>query len=84
MLFNSNGVKSAIIKDALRLTTVFVRQGHYALESAGTTIDPPPDLGIECIGELIGSDLLQFLPIASIRATTPDPQNPKQYPKEQI
>ena len=26
-----------------RLTTVFVRQGHYALESADTTIDPAPD-----------------------------------------
>jgi hypothetical protein len=34
------------------LTTVFVRQGHYARESAGTAIDPSPDLAIERIGEL--------------------------------
>ena len=36
-----------------RLTTVFVRQGHYAVESAGKTIDPPPDRSIGTIGELI-------------------------------
>ena len=39
-----------------RLTTVFVRQGHYAAESAGSPIDPAPDLSIEHIGELIGID----------------------------
>ena len=61
-----------------RLTTVFVRQGHYALESAGTTIDPPPDLGIECIGELIGVDMSHFLSVASVRAATPDPEHPKE------
>jgi hypothetical protein len=44
-----------------RLTTVFVRQGHYAAESAGTTIDPPPDLAIERIGDLIDHDLSDFL-----------------------
>jgi FMN phosphatase YigB (HAD superfamily) len=43
------------------LTTVFVRQGHYALESIDTAIDPSPDLAIERIGELIGFDLSQFL-----------------------
>ena len=44
-----------------RLTTVFVRQGHYAAESAGTTIDPPPDLAIDRIGDLIDHDLSDFL-----------------------
>ncbi len=44
-----------------RLTTVFVRQGHYAAESAGTTIDPLPDFAIERIGDLIHHDLSDFL-----------------------
>ncbi|MGH8195852.1 MAG: HAD family hydrolase [Woeseiaceae bacterium] len=37
-----------------KLTTVFVRQGHYALESADTVFDPPPDLCIDRIGDLLG------------------------------
>jgi FMN phosphatase YigB (HAD superfamily) len=63
-----------------RLTTVFVRQGHYALESAGTTIDPPPDLGIECIGELIGLDMSHFLSVSPVGGAAPYPE----YPKEPI
>jgi hypothetical protein len=47
-----------------RLTTVFVRQGHYAVESADTVIDPPPDRYIERIGELINLDLSYFTPAA--------------------
>ena len=43
-----------------RLSTVFVRQGHYASESVGTKIDPPPDQTIEAIGALIGLELLHF------------------------
>lgn len=43
-----------------RLTTVFVRQGHYAAEAAGQAIVPPPDLAIDRIGELVGFDLRQF------------------------
>jgi FMN phosphatase YigB (HAD superfamily) len=43
-----------------RLTTVFVRQGHYALVSADTATDPMPDLGIECIGELLDFDMSHF------------------------
>ncbi len=39
------------------LTTVFVRQGHYAAESAGSAIDPPPDLSLERIGDLLDCDL---------------------------
>jgi FMN phosphatase YigB (HAD superfamily) len=42
------------------LTTVFVRQGHYAAESAGATIDPPPDRTIERIGDLTGQDLNSY------------------------
>ncbi len=35
-----------------RLTSVFVRQGHYAAEANGQVIDPPPDLTLARIGEL--------------------------------
>ena len=43
-----------------RLTTVFVRQGHYALEAAGTPQLPPPDLVVERIGALIDLDPALF------------------------
>jgi hypothetical protein len=48
------------------LTTVFVRQGHYATESATAVIDPPPDRVIERIGDLCGLDLAWFLADASM------------------
>ena len=44
-----------------KLTTVFVHQGHYAAQSADTVIDPPPDLEIERIGDLLDRDLSDFL-----------------------
>jgi len=47
-----------------RLTTVFVRQGHYALEAAGTPVLPPSDLGVEGIGALIGLDPALFHPVS--------------------
>jgi FMN phosphatase YigB (HAD superfamily) len=37
-----------------RLTTVFVRQGHYALDLANISAYPPADLTIERIGDLAG------------------------------
>lgn len=40
-----------------RLSTVFVRQGHYAAAAEQERIDPPPDLAIEHIGELCDLDL---------------------------
>jgi len=36
-----------------RLTTVFVRQGHYALAAQSNAVDPPPDRVIDRIGDLI-------------------------------
>ena len=36
-----------------RLTTVFVRQGHYALAAESNSVDPAPDMTIERIGDLI-------------------------------
>ena len=52
----------AAVKQVLgeRLTTVFVRQGHYAATSAGDIIDPPPDLTIEKISALTEFDLSRF------------------------
>jgi FMN phosphatase YigB (HAD superfamily) len=49
----------AAMKAALgaRLTTVFVRQGHYALAPGASAVSPVPDLTIEHIG-----DLLNFKP----------------------
>ena len=47
-----------------KLTTVFVRQGHYAAESANAAIDPAPDLSIERIGDLLEHDLAYFLATA--------------------
>ncbi len=37
-----------------RLTTIFVRQGHYALDLANISAYPPADLTIERIGDLPG------------------------------
>jgi hypothetical protein len=45
------------------LTTVFVRQGHYAVESALAAIDPAPDLSIEKIGDLLDFDTPDFFPL---------------------
>jgi FMN phosphatase YigB (HAD superfamily) len=36
-----------------KLTTVFVRQGHYALAPESNSVRPPPDLTIERIADLI-------------------------------
>ncbi len=44
-----------------RLTTVFVRQGHYAAESIDAVIDPAPDRSIEHIGDLLDLRLADFL-----------------------
>ncbi len=40
-----------------RLTTVFVRQGHYALDAAAVARYPPPDVTVENIGDLSFEDL---------------------------
>ena len=36
-----------------RVTTVFVKQGHYAVESMDQVVSPPPDLTVAHIGELL-------------------------------
>ena len=40
-----------------RLTTVFPRQGHYALDAAETSKYPPADVTVERIGDLLTYDL---------------------------
>ena len=44
-----------------KLTTVFVRQGHYAHESFDPPISPAPDLVIERIGDLLTKQLSDFM-----------------------
>ncbi len=52
----------AAMKTAMgrRLTTVFVRQGHYALDPQSNSVEPRPDLVIERIGDLINHTLTDF------------------------
>jgi FMN phosphatase YigB (HAD superfamily) len=44
-----------------RLTTVFVRQGHYALDPRNISAYPPADLTIERIGDLLDYDFPALL-----------------------
>jgi FMN phosphatase YigB (HAD superfamily) len=52
----------AAMKSALKhtLTTVFVRQGHYALAPESKSLEPAPDMTIERIGDLIHHNLSDF------------------------
>ena len=45
-----------------KLTTVFPRQGHYALDASELARHPPADLTLEHIGELVDCDLTSLLP----------------------
>jgi hypothetical protein len=40
-----------------RVTTVFPRQGHYALDPSETAKYPPPDITVGRIGDLLGYDM---------------------------
>jgi FMN phosphatase YigB (HAD superfamily) len=55
----------AAMKDVLgnRLTTVFPRQGHYALEPSNIAAYPSADLTIESIGELTMVDVSALLSV---------------------
>jgi FMN phosphatase YigB (HAD superfamily) len=52
-----------------RVTTVFVRQGHYALDPAIVAAYPPADMTIERIGDLCNYDLGGILQAAQSPAT---------------
>ena len=43
-----------------RLTTVFVRQGHYALAPGSNSVQPPADRVIERIGEMLNSQFIRL------------------------
>jgi FMN phosphatase YigB (HAD superfamily) len=43
-----------------RLTTVFVRQGHYALAAESNSVVPVPDMSIERIADLLNHNLTDF------------------------
>ena len=45
----------AVLRD--RVTTVFPRQGHYALDEASVAHHPPADISIEHIGDLLEFDV---------------------------
>ena len=44
-----------------RLTTVFPRQGHYALDPANVAIYPAADFNVEGIGDLVDFDIRTLL-----------------------
>lgn len=44
-----------------RLTTIFPRQGHYALDPRNSAAYPPADITIEHIGDLVNADLATLL-----------------------
>ncbi|HXA35073.1 MAG TPA: hypothetical protein VNW26_01955 [Steroidobacteraceae bacterium] len=48
----------SILKD--KLTTVFVRQGHYALAPDAAAVTPAPDMTIERIGDLLNYSSTDF------------------------
>jgi FMN phosphatase YigB (HAD superfamily) len=52
----------AAMKSVLKskLTTVFVRQGHYALAPEANSVAPAPDMTVEAIGDLIHRHLSDF------------------------
>jgi hypothetical protein len=62
-----------------RITTVFVRQGHYALDPEVIRKYPPADLTIERIGDLLLHPLEAFLPATTKRAS--QARNPRQRVK---
>ena len=45
-----------------RLTTVFVRQGHYAVSAESKSAEPAPDLVIERIGDLLNHNPIEVRP----------------------
>lgn len=50
-----------------KLTSVFVRQGHYAAESTNQEIAPPPDIGIGQIAHLLDVERSVFMTAALTR-----------------
>jgi FMN phosphatase YigB (HAD superfamily) len=53
-----------------RVTTVFVRQGHYALDKKLVASCPPADITLERIGDFLGHGLSDFLDAAQKPSST--------------
>ena len=51
----------------LRVTTVFVRQGHYARDPKMLASHPPADVSVDRIGDLLHFQLEEFKPSAAKR-----------------
>ena len=49
-----------------QLTTVFVRQGHYAAEARNAVFDPAPDVCIDRIADLLEHDITRRVPPGGI------------------
>jgi hypothetical protein len=47
-----------------RVTTVFVRQGHYALDPQNVALYPAADITVERIGDVVDHDLAAYLAAA--------------------
>ena len=56
-----------------RLTTVFARQGHYALDPHNTATYPPADITLERIGDLAGVELPDLLGQRTARIPSKEP-----------
>jgi hypothetical protein len=54
-----------------RLTTVWPRQGHYALDPQAIATYPPADLRIERIGDLVNYTLSALLGVAKENSVRP-------------
>ena len=54
-----------------RLTTIFIRQGHYALDPKILAAYPSADLTFDCIGDLLQCDLSKLLGLANAEAHLP-------------
>jgi hypothetical protein len=57
-----------------RLTTVFARQGRYAVDRKNITTFPSANLTVECIGDLVNCDLTALLGAA--KADNSDMEDP--------
>jgi len=72
----------AAMKRALgkTLTTVFVHQGHYATQSVaqavGKQLDPPPDLEIKQINDVLDLDRSDFLAASRVGVTASHKERP--------
>jgi hypothetical protein len=53
-----------------RITTVFVRQGHYALDPAIVAKYPPADISIERIGDLVNLSFNELVEGKGLKAAS--------------